>query len=212
MKMMKKLLAIVLVTLIAIPVFSQVKFGIKAGATSSTVPTYDISTGTNNIVALKTAQYGVHAGVFLRMTIAGIYLMPEVVFASTTYDYNVTTTSGITEPLSQKFNKLDIPVLLGVQLGPIRINAGPAASILINSPKELISDPNFKDMYRNATFGFQAGIGFDLFKKLTFDARYGGSLAKKFGDAVTIGGGSSAQTFKLDSREPTFMLSLGYMF
>jgi len=51
-------------------------------------------------------------------------------------------------------------------------------------------------------------VGFDLFKKLTFDARYGGSLAKKFGDAVTIDG----QTFTLDSREHTFMLSLGLMF
>jgi opacity protein-like surface antigen len=209
--MMKKILVITIVALIALPAFCQIKFGIKAGATSSTVPTYDVTTGTASIKALKTAQYGVHAGVFLRMTIAGIYIMPEVVFASTTYDYNVTS-GATTEPLSQKFNKLDIPVLVGIHVGPIRINAGPAATILINSPKVLISDPNFKDMYRNATFGYQAGIGFDLFKKLTFDARYGGSLAKKFGNAVTIGGGGSAQTFKLDSREPTFMLSLGYMF
>ena len=63
-------------------------------------------------------------------------------------------------------------------------------------------------MYRNATIGYQAGVGFDLFKRLTFDAMYGGSLAKKFGDAVTIDG----QTFTLDSSEPTFMLSLGLMF
>jgi hypothetical protein len=205
--MMKKLSVILFAILIALPAFSQVKFGIKAGGTSSTVPTYDIATGTNNIEALKNAAFGVHAGVFLRMTFAGIYLMPEVVFTSTNYDYNVTTATGKTV-LSQKFNKLDIPVLLGIHLGPIRINAGPAASILINSPKDLVTDPNFKDLYRSATFGYQAGVGFDLFKKLTFDIRYGGSLAKKFGDAVTIG----SQTFALDSREPTFMLSLGYMF
>jgi opacity protein-like surface antigen len=110
--------------------------------------------------------------------------------------------------MSQKFNKLDIPVLVGIHLGPIRLNAGPAATILINSPKDLVTDPKFKDMYRSATFGYQAGVGFDLFKKVTFDARYGGSLAKKFGDNVTIG----SQTFTLDSREPTFMLSLGFMF
>jgi hypothetical protein len=205
--MMKKLLVIFLIAFIALPAFSQIKFGIKAGVTSSTVPAYNVTTGANNIEAVKNAAIGYHAGVFMRLTVLGIYIMPEVVFASTTYDYDVKIGTA-TEPLSQKFNKLDIPVLVGFHLGPIRINAGPAASILINSPESLINDSNFKDMYRNATFGYQAGVGFDLFKRLTFDARYGGSLAKKFGDAVTIG----SQTFKLDSREPTFMLSFGLMF
>src|SRR5665648_125534 len=201
--MMKKIFVIVLVALIALPAFSQINFGIKAGVTSSTVPTYDISSGTSNIEALKNAAFGFHAGAFVRLAVAGIYLMPEFVFTSTTYDYNVTTVTG-TAAQNQKFNKLEIPLLLGFKLGPIRINAGPAASVMINSPGALIDDPNFKDMYRNATIGYQAGVGFDLFKRLTFDARYGGSLAKKFGNAVTIG----TQTFTLDSREPTFMLSL----
>jgi len=204
---MKKLFVIVLVALIALPAFSQINFGIKAGVTSTTVPTYDISSGTSNIEALKNAAFGFHVGAFVRLTVVGIYIMPEVVFASTTYDYNVTTVTG-TAAQNQKFNKLEIPLLLGFKLGPIRINAGPAASVMINSPGALIDDPNFKDMYRNATIGYQAGVGFDLFKRLTFDARYGGSLAKKFGNAVTIG----TQTFTLDSREPTFMLSLGLMF
>jgi len=204
---MKKLLLIVLVTLIAFPAFSQLKFGIKAGATSSTFPTYNLTTGANNIEAVKNGAFGFHAGAFVRLTIAGIYLMPELVFTSTTYDYDVTTVSG-TSPMDQKFNKLEIPVLVGFHLGPLRINAGPSATILINSPGALIDDTDFEDMYRNATFGYQAGVGFDLFKKLTFDARYGGSLAKKFGEEVTIG----TQTFSLDSREPTFMLSLGFMF
>ena len=205
---MKKLLVIVLVALIALPVFSQINFGIKAGVSSSTVPTYDITTGANNIEVLKNAAFGFHAGAFIRLTVVGIYIMPEVVFASTTYDFDVTVGDNPKAVISQKFNKLEIPVLLGFKLGPFRINAGPAASVMINSPKALINDPNFEKMYRNATFGYQAGVGFDLFNKLTLDARYGGSLAKKFGDAITIDG----QTFTLDSREPTFMLSLGLMF
>ena len=205
---MKKLLTIVLVALLSIPAISQVKFGLKAGVTSSTVPTYDVSSGTSNIKALKNAAFGFHAGTFIRMTLIGIYIMPEVVFASTTYDYDVTVGSNPKTVMSQTFNKLEIPVLVGLKLGPIRINAGPAATVMINSPKALVNDPNFEKMYRNATFGYQAGVGFDLFKMLTFDARYGGSLAKKFGDTVTIG----SQTFTLDSREPTFMLSVGLMF
>ena len=110
--------------------------------------------------------------------------------------------------LKQRFNRLEIPVLLGIKLGPLRINAGPSATIQIGSPKALIDDPNFNNMYKGATFGYQAGIGLDLFKTITLDARYGGSLSKKFGDSVTIG----SQTFNLDSRQPSLILSVGIMF
>jgi len=205
---MKKLLAIILVAFITIPVFSQVNFGLKAGASTNTVPTYDFTSGSTNIEALKDAAFGFHAGAFLRISLLGLYVMPEVVFASTTYEYDVTIGSNPAEALKQQFNKLDIPLLVGVYLGPIRLNAGPAASILINSPKALIDDPDFEELYRSATFGYEAGLGVDLFKKLTIDLRYGGSLSKKFGDSVTIG----SQTFNLDDREPSFMISLGLMF
>lgn len=204
---MKKLTIIVLALLLVSSAFSQINIGIKAGASTTTVPTYNIS-GTDNIEALKNADWGFQAGVFLRLAIKGIYLQPEVVFASNSYDYNVTIASASEILKTQSFNRLEIPVLLGLKLGPVRVNAGPSATVQIGSPKALIDDPDFADMYRGATFGYQAGVGMDLFKKLTLDARYGGSLSGKFGDAVTIGG----QTFKLDSRQPSFILSVGLMF
>jgi len=205
---MKKFMLTVFAAIIAVAAFSQVKFGLKAGAATTTVPTYDVSPGTSNIEALKNASYGFHAGAFLRITLMGMYVMPEVVFASTSYDYTVTTAENPEEVLTQKFDKLEIPLLLGAILGPVRINAGPSATILIGSPKELISDSDFTDLYRSATFGYQAGIGVDIAKKLTLDLRYGGSLSKKFGESVTIG----TQTFNLDQRESSVILSIGFMF
>lgn len=205
--MMKKLLVIILTVLITIPAFSQIKFGIKAGVNTATVPTYNVTTGANNIKALKDAAWGFHAGAFLRLTVFGVYLQPEVVLASNTYDYSVTTATATTV-LKQNFNRLEIPVLVGFKLGPLRINAGPSATIQIGTPKALINDPNFTDMYRGATFGYQAGVGLDIFKTITLDARYGGSLSGKFGDAVSIG----SQTFKLDNRQPSLILSVGLMF
>lgn len=205
---MKKLLVILFAVFITLPSFSQfLKFGLKVGASTATVPTYDLSTGTNNIVALKDASWGFNAGAFLRMKVAMIYIQPEVLFATNTYEYNVTTVSG-TDLMKQTFNRLEIPIMVGIKLGPVRVNAGPSASIQIGSPKALIDDPDFDQMYKGATFGYQAGIGIDLFKKITLDARYGGSLSGKFGDSVTIGG----QTFALDSRQPSFILSVGFMF
>jgi hypothetical protein len=204
---MKKLLVFVLAVFITLPAISQLNFGLKLGATTATVPTYDITTGTNNIEALKDAAWGFQGGAFLRVGIGPIFVQPEVVFASNSYEYNVTTVSG-TDVLKQNYNRLEVPVLAGIKLGPLRVNAGPSATIRIGSPKALIDDPNFEEMYRGATFGYTAGLGVDLFKKLTFDARYNGSLSEKFGDSVTIG----SQTFNLDSRQPSFTLSVGLMF
>jgi hypothetical protein len=203
--MMKKFFLLILIALLATPAFSQLKFGLKAGVSTTTVPTYDYTTGANTITALKNASFGIHGGIFLRLSLLGIYLQPEVLLATNTYDYTV---NNIPNPVKQTFNKLDIPVLIGVKLGPLRVNAGPAATIQIGTPKALIDNPNFTDMYKGATFGFHAGAGFDLFKKLTFDVRYEGSLSGEFGNSVTLG----TQTFKLDSRQPSVLFSVGWMF
>lgn len=207
MKMMRKLFVIILTLFLVLPTFSQIKFGIKAGASTATVPTYDISTGTTTISALKDAAWGFQAGAFLRLGLMGVYLQPEVVFATNTYEYNVKTATA-TSVLKQSFNRLEIPVLLGLKLGPLRINAGPSATVQIGSPKALVNDPNFEELYKAATFGYQAGVGLDIFNKIALDVRYGGSLSKKFGDAVSIG----SQTFNLDSRQPSLILSVGLMF
>lgn len=206
---MRKFLILFAAVLIASPAFSQVKFGIKAGASTTTVPTYDATTGDTNIEALKNAAWGFNAGIFLRLQAMGIFLQPEIVFMTNSYDYNVTTIST-SQVLKQKqtFNRVEIPVLLGVKLGPLRLNAGPSATVPIGSPKALVNDPNWDKMYRGTTIGYQAGIGIDIFNTLTLDARYGGSLAKKFGNDVTIGN----QTFNLDNRQPYFNLSIGVMF
>jgi len=204
---MKKLLVFILAVFITLPAISQLNLGIKLGATTTTVPSYNISTGTNNIEALKNAAWGFQGGAFLRLGLGPIFVQPEVVFATNSYEYNVTTVSG-TDVLKQKYNRLEVPVLVGIKLGPLHVNAGPSATIQIGSPKALINDPDFGDMYRSATFGYQAGLGLDIFKKLVVDARYNGSLSGKFGDSVTIG----SQTFNLDSRQPSFTLSVGLMF
>lgn len=203
---MKKTFIIVLVCVLAVPAYSQVKFGIKAGASTTTVPTYEVTGTGPSINALDNASWGFHAGIFLRLGMGGVYLQPEIVFASNTYNYNVQTTS--VSQIDQTFNRLDIPVLLGIKLGPLRINAGPAANVPIGKPDALVEGGNWDNMYRGTTFGYQAGLGVDIFKTLTLDARYGGSFAKRYGDSANIGGAN----FKLDDRQPSLILSLGIMF
>jgi len=215
---MKKLSIILFILLLSVPAFSQFfSFGIKAGAETNTAPKYNVTSpsGYWNISAVENASWGFHGGIFTRIKIFSLYVQPEVVFASNSYDYEIyggtpwsSSMPTFSEIKSQKFNRLSVPLLVGMKFGPFRINAGPAANIQIGTPKALINDPNFKEMYKGAVWGLQAGVGLDILKKLTLDARYAGGFGKQFGDAVTIG----SQTYKLDHGQKSFLLSLGWMF
>ena len=63
-------------------------------------------------------------------------------------------------------------------------------------------------MYKNLTFGYQAGIGFDIVKRITLDLRYEGSLQKYQTQIQNLGG----EEISLDDRPNAFLLSVGIMF
>lgn len=210
---MKKLILIVLSVLIVLPAFSQVKFGLKAGLSTTNLKMEDLKTLTSGetqyvVDAIKGANYGFHGGAFVRFSMMGFYLQPELLFASRTYEYTVQEIDNPSEIIKQQFNQLDLPIMLGLRLGPIRLNAGPSARLLINSPKDLIDDPDFKAMYNGLTFGYQAGIGIDIIKRITIDLRYEGSLQKYQTQIQNLAG----DKFNLDDRPNAFLASVGIMF
>lgn len=205
---MKKFIVIVLALVLAAPLFSQVKFGLKAGASTDFTFTNQTFEGTNIEVILqnaKNAEWGFQGGVFMRATFAGFYLQPELLLATATnsVSYQDVEAGGVPVIYNQKFNKLNIPVLLGLKVGPLRINAGPAASVMISDPKDIIEGAT----YKRATFGYQAGLGFDLLKRLTFDLRYEGNL-NQFGNEIEI----ANQTFVLDDRTGAILVHVGLIF
>ncbi len=211
--MMKKLFLIVLTVFIVLPAFSQVKFGLKAGLSTTNLKMEDLKTLTSGqtqyvVDVLKGANYGFHGGAFVRFSMMGFYIQPELLFASRTDEYEVTELDNPAEIIKQQFNRLDLPVMLGVRLGPVRLNAGPSARLLINSPKDLIDDPDFKVMYHNLTFGYQAGLGVDIIKRITLDLRYEGSLQKYQTQIQNLAG----DKFNLDDRPNAFLFSVGIMF
>ena len=214
---MKKLIAIAFVILVSIPAFSQINFGLKAGVstTSLSMPTIKtVTSGTTSFTvdALTSAKYGFHGGVFVRLTLFGVYIQPELLFSTRTNSYTVTDVTNQSSPVSyvakQTFNKLDIPVMLGFKLGPLRLNAGPSGSLLINSPKDIITNPDYKNNYNKMTIGYQAGLGFDLLNFLTFDLRYEGSFKKYQNQIQNLTG----TKYNLDDRANAFLFSVGIMF
>jgi len=98
--------------------------------------------------------------------------------------------------------------LVGVKLGPARINAGPVGSYVISETNDLTTlVPDYEIFTTAMTWGFQAGIGVDILKKISVDARYEGSLSQ-LGETLTIGGND----FALDARPRQWLISLGIWF
>jgi len=205
---MKKIIIVLFTLLLAAPMYSQVLFGIKAGVSTDFTFTDQTLEGTDIDVIIQSAEaaeWGFQGGVFMRAGFGGFYLQPELILATATNSvtYEDVEAGGAPVVYNQQFTKLNIPVLLGYKIAFFRINAGPAASVMIGDPKDIIEGAT----YKGATFGYQAGVGFDFLKRLTFDIRYEGNL-NQFGDEITIAG----ETFPLDDRTGALLLHVGLIF
>ena len=210
--MKKALLLIITISLFA-SANAQIKFGVKGGVNSSTIKMDDVITVTQGVEeysleGIKSGTVGFHAGLMTRVTFFGVFIQPELYFSSTGGEVEVTDL--ITQNVSirkMEFKKLDIPVLAGFKFGPARINAGPVASIIIDSKADLIETAGYEEKIKGASFGYQVGVGLDIINTISLDVRYEGNLSK-LGDGVNIGGND----FEFDSRNPQIIFSLGIFF
>lgn len=204
---MKKLVLILFAAIISSGAFAQFSWGLKAGASSNNFKLADpvnVTAG-QTIESAEEASWGFHGGAFVRISALGLMVQPELLFSMSENNMLITE-DGVEEVRSQKFNKLDVPVMLGIKLGPLRLMAGPAASVMLSSDTEFFDEAT-EDLYNAATFGYQAGVGVDLLKKITIDVRYEGGL-NTFGDEVQVG----TETFTLDGRANAVVVSAGIMF
>src|SRR6056297_1696429 len=214
---------IVLIAILTIPFFmvsqAQIKFGIKAGLTSTSINADEVYNDINNAdiqslkVKGKNANVGFQGGIFSRITIVNFYVQPELLFTSTSGEVEVTTVYENQDPVSvvkdQKFRQIDFPIMLGYKLGPIRLQAGPVGTIMLSSDPALsmVETMDVKEEFNGATWGYQVGVGLDILKKVTIDVKYEGNLSK-LGDGVKIAG----QNRDFDSRNSQFVATVGIFF
>jgi len=158
-----------LVLFVANSAIAQIDFGLRVAVTSSTINLDDLTTG----VTEGTAQVGYQFGVYARIKLVGLYVQPELLFSNSSSVLNVAGTGDV----DLSFNKIDVPIMLGMKLGPLRVQAGPALSFITSaeteSPTGVVDDVT--DNYNSTTIGYQAGIGVDILK-FVIDLKYEGSL------------------------------------
>jgi len=216
--MKKIILLVILIAPFALFSEAQIKFGMKAGITSTSIKANEVYQDLDNAefdelkVKGDDANIGFQGGFFTRVSIASLYVQPELLFSSTSGDVEVSRFSGGTLVdgaaiiKKQEFKKIDIPIMVGWKFGPARVQAGPIASFIIDS-SPILEAYDFKENFNGATWGYQVGVGLDIFKTITLDLKYEGNLSK-LGDGIKIAG----QTRNFDSRNNQLIASVGIFF
>ncbi|MBX2870440.1 MAG: PorT family protein [Saprospiraceae bacterium] len=206
---MKKSILFLLCLTAGLALQAQVKLGLRLGVATTSLNEEDLSSLNELDVALKDASYGVNGGLVLQINLGNFIIQPEVLFNSSQVDYNVSDVgNGIVDSLfKEKFQNLDIPILLGYKLGGfLRLHAGPVGHVLINSTSELTDIQGYKEKFNNFTWGWQAGFGVDI-GKLMIDMRYEGNF-NKYGDHFEFFG----TEYEFDQAPARFLVSVGYLF
>jgi hypothetical protein len=209
---MKRFILVFLSVLMYTLSYSQIEFGIKAGLSS-----YDlakdgivIKDGNQNLEwNIKNAGYGHHFGIYTRQTVLGVFLEPALLFNSNTVNFDIKKygENGVFNTIkSEKYNHMDIPVIAGIKFGALRFQGGVVGHLFINSVSDVVDIKGYEQRFKNATYGWQAGTGLDVWK-LRLDLMFEGNF-DNFGDHITIGG----HNYSFASTPSRLMLTMGYKF
>ena len=204
---MKKLIVITTIVMSSTFIFAQAEFGVKAGINTFEVHEELIESSFDDFtLAVQEAQYGFHAGLFLRGKIGPILVQPEIIFNSDNIDYTFDQGDLGQSIVNQKYRSIDAPVLAGFKIGPIRVLGGPVVHYHLESISSLEEQVQTNSFADELTVGFQIGGGFDI-KKLTFDIRYEANQSK-LGESLSIAG----QEIAFSQNRNRLIASVGYKF
>ncbi|SHK84696.1 Outer membrane protein beta-barrel domain-containing protein [Maribacter aquivivus] len=133
-------------------------FGVKGGLNYNANGDYFESAG--DAAKNPDRNVGYHVGVFGKFGASKVYVRPELVYTKTKSDYD-----GADFDMS----KLDVPVLLGINLvGPLHVFAGPSFQYILDTEFDGIT---IDDVENDFSVGMNIGAGVNL-GKLGIDLRY----------------------------------------
>lgn len=166
--------------------FAQVRFGLKLGAGTTAVPDQELEIFDNGGLSryglsLAQAEYSIHGGLIIQAGIGKMFfLQPEVLFQTNKVDYRIEDFSVPGSPaqvLGEKYQYVNIPVLLGFRAGPLRLYGGPQGHIYLSSRSDLSALEGYRQDFKTMTYSWLAGAGLDVWKTLQLDVRYEGNFS-----------------------------------
>ncbi|MCB0524908.1 MAG: outer membrane beta-barrel protein [Saprospiraceae bacterium] len=163
-------------------------FGLKGGLNTQVNKPSDIFVGTGDTsfqFGVNQKEFGTQFGAYFRFG-NRIFIQPEFIFNSNKADYKIGESSFVDVIKNERYNFMDMPILVGFKLGPIRFQGGPVGHYFINSASELTDIQGYKAKFKEMTWGYQTGLNI-AFGRFSIDARYEGNFTKQ-GDHITFFG------------------------
>ena len=186
-----------------------VTFGLKTGVNTTTDVFKNVSLtndeGKGYDIINNKAKVGFLAGAYARVSILGFFVQPELYYAQSSTEITLQEigTTTVSKEVN-KLNTLNIPILFGTKFGPLRVNAGPVATIILSNTNIVDNISGLDQDMDKANWGLQAGIGLDI-SMISLDARYETSISK-LGSAYNTASGSKVN---FGSRPQQFIFTLG---
>jgi hypothetical protein len=181
------------------------QFGIKGGIGFQNLNLQDFNGGnTWESLDPSNGNLGWHIGFQSRINLLLLKIKPELYFTRLHSQGTLKAKSGSNQDdIDYNFfiDRLDLPVLLAFELGPVGINVGPVVSTYMSNTAEQVTINT-----EGLGFGYQLGAGIKL-GSITLDARYEGAFHNAV-QSFTIGG----TNFQADQRPSQLMFSVGYFF
>ena len=237
MNILTKLACICLICLVGVSSAQAQKkgfaFGIKGGVNLSRLTMGDVFTTRyddlgnpylgydgkevrDNLKQSFTTRTGAVGGIYARFGRV-VFIQPEVLISTKGGSFDIIQThleNPVTKTVDIKYSNIDVPILIGLKGGPIRILAGPVTSFRIGDNQRLRDafkqyTSNLNDAMSQATFGYQLGAGLDL-GAFSLDVRKEGSFTDlaTFELNGTPADGKSSVKQKITSWQVTLGLKL----
>ena len=189
--------------------FSQVKIGVKANVLLNTSSSKwsEIKRSVLDYTDSGSKSAGFNVGLSARVNLPStpLFIMPEIYYTS----FNNSFTERRTKTtLKAKTNRIDVPVLVGVNLvsDNLGVFVGPVASY------NLAKENAWNDFKENAgnrfTVGYQVGAEARL-SNFIINARYEGSFSKDQREFIS---NNLSESVRYDNRPSFVVLGVGYQF
>lgn len=163
---------------------SKLSFGnfVSTGTNANGSPSVSVDGQTfrNSLSASLANKTGTSFGIYTRFG-SNLFVQPELLYSTRAGSFNILR-NGVSESVTVKSTSFDVPVLLGIKGGPIRVMAGPVVSFRIDDNQRLGEALNLytkgtlNDAWSKAYYSYQVGGGLDL-GSLGIDVRYEGNLS-----------------------------------
>lgn len=191
------------------------KWGVNGGISTSNVKPDDLVIGNADdvqsfVLNVKDAKYGVDIGAFMHFkTGKRFFIRPELHINSTRTDFelqDLRTSEPITNLVTESYTNLTMPVNMGFQLGPLRIQGGAVGAYHIGGKSDLNAYDDYNQNFDGLALGWQAGIGLDIWK-LNLDLKYEGDLGN-YAEHMQFFGNNVA----FNDKEKQMKFQLGWTF